>query len=206
MVNNFQVEEYESTICQNNITYRLIDVWQWPRYIKYSLVAQRQSSWLLINWSVVRSHAGEPNLALLSLMAEVLFCKQGVRVRFLQGAPSYCGEGGHHTGLISQVHRQFESVPRIHLMSMRHSLWMSVYSVIWKVSGQFSLPPWLNWIEHWITNPGVGSSNLSGGTTFWLRNSEAEYSLDKREVDISKLSAATKIQLTTTAKGCIINT
>jgi hypothetical protein len=28
MVNNFQVEEYESTICQNNITYRLIDVWQ----------------------------------------------------------------------------------------------------------------------------------------------------------------------------------
>ena len=33
------------------------------------------------------------NLALLSLMVEVLFCKQGVRVRFLQGAPSYCGVG-----------------------------------------------------------------------------------------------------------------
>jgi hypothetical protein len=28
MVNNFQVEEYESTVNQNNITYRLIDVWQ----------------------------------------------------------------------------------------------------------------------------------------------------------------------------------
>ena len=27
--------------------------------------------------------------ALLSLMVEVLFCKQGVRVRFLQGAPSF---------------------------------------------------------------------------------------------------------------------
>ena len=26
---------------------------------------------------------------------------------------NYRGEGGHHTGLISQVHRQFESVPRI---------------------------------------------------------------------------------------------
>ena len=83
---------------------------------------------------------------------------------------------------------------------------MGVYSVIWRVSGLFSLPPWLNWIEYWITNPGVRSSNLLGGTTFWLRNSEAEYSLDKREVDISKLSAATKKQLTTTAKGCIINT
>lgn len=36
------------------------------------------------------------------------------------------------------------------------------------------------------------------------RNSEAEYSLDKREVDISKLSVATK-QLTTLLKCCIID-
>jgi hypothetical protein len=42
---------------------------------------------LLMPMSYVRTVPGEPNLALLSLMAEVLFCKQGVRVRFLQGAP-----------------------------------------------------------------------------------------------------------------------
>ena len=28
------------------------------------------------------------------------------------------GEGGHHTGLISQVHRQFESVPRIQFRTL----------------------------------------------------------------------------------------
>ena len=40
------------------------------------------------------------------------------------------------------------------------------------------LPPWLNWIEHWITNPGVGSSNLSGGTIFvgdWCSGSTGDF-------------------------------
>lgn len=35
------------------------------------------------------------------------------------GHHSLRGEGGHHVGLISQTHRQFESVPRIQVMSIQ---------------------------------------------------------------------------------------
>ena len=49
------------------------------------------------------------------------------------------------------------------------------------VTGLISLPPWLNWIEHWITNPGVGSSNLSGGAKHSLRSSKVEHTADNRE-------------------------
>ncbi len=38
---------------------------------------------------LVRIQVGRPVFALVSLVVEVLFCNQGVEVRFLPGAPSF---------------------------------------------------------------------------------------------------------------------
>ena len=51
--------------------------------------------------SYVRSVPGEPIFALVSLVVEVLFCNQGVEVRFLPGAPIYPSVG--KSGLIRLV-------------------------------------------------------------------------------------------------------
>jgi hypothetical protein len=60
---------------------------------------------------LVRSQYNPPSIALLSSVAEVLFCKQGAVVRFYQGAPvlSQCRKVWFNPPGLGPGDRRFES-------------------------------------------------------------------------------------------------
>ncbi len=56
---------------------------------KYSRLAQRQSTRLISDRSVIRIHYWEPSFSPISIMVLHLFCNQVTAVRFCHGAPSF---------------------------------------------------------------------------------------------------------------------